>query len=204
MIAIINYDAGNLASVSNALERLGVPYTVTNKIEELEQSEAVIFPGVGHARPAMKSLRKHGLDTFLEETKKPVLGICLGMQLLYESSEEGDTGGLGLIPGTLKRFDPARGKVPHMGWNTLDELSPDPHPLLRGLTEKQYFYFVHSYYAPVNAYTLATCSYLGEFAAVAGRDNIVGVQFHPEKSSEAGSLLLQNFIEWVNRPIKDR
>lgn len=196
MIAIINYEAGNLASVSNALTRLGSDFTVTNNTDDLESSDAVIFPGVGHARPAMQALQKHGLDTWLKGTSKPILGICLGMQLLFDSSEEGDTEGLGLIPGRLKRFEPGTEKIPHMGWNTFQDVQR--HPLLVGLNEEQHFYYVHSYYAPVNDYTLASCHYINEFASVVGRDNVVGVQFHPEKSGEAGALLLRNFLGIVS------
>lgn len=199
MIAIINYKAGNLASVSNALERLDEDFIVTNQPGELQQSDAIIFPGVGHALPAMQSLKKHGLDLFLKETDKPVLGICLGMQLLFESSEEGNTKGLGIIPGKLKKFDSSQHKVPHMGWNTFTEVSENP--LLNGITPKQYFYYVHSFYAPVNEFTLATCHYINDFSAVVGRNNVMGVQFHPEKSGDAGSLLLQNFIGMVNSRI---
>jgi len=196
MIAIINYDAGNLASVSNALDRLDEKYIVSNKPEELEASDAVIFPGVGHALPAMQSLKKQGLDHFLKETDKPVLGICLGMQLLFESSEEGDTEGLGIIPGKLKKFDETRDKVPHMGWNTFTETTDCP--LLNGISTRQYFYYVHSFYAPVNEYSLASCHYINDFCAVVGKDNVMGVQFHPEKSGTTGSLLLQNFLEFVH------
>lgn len=196
MIAIINYEAGNLASVSNALTRLQADFIVTNQITDLEAADAVIFPGVGHARPAMQALRKHGLDTWLKHTDKPILGICLGMQLLFDSSEEGETEGLGLIPGRLKRFEPETDKIPHMGWNTFS--SVEDHPLLAGLDDKRHFYYVHSYYAPVNNYTLASCHYINEFASVVGKDNVVGVQFHPEKSGEAGALLLRNFLGLVS------
>lgn len=197
MIAIINYEAGNLASVSNALERLNEDFIVTDKTEQLEEADAVIFPGVGHALPTMESLKKNGLDSFLQHTEKPVLGICLGMQLLFESSEEGgETEGLGIIPGKLKKFDASQAKVPHMGWNTFTDVHETP--LLKGITSSQFFYYVHSFYAPVNKYTLASCHYINDFSAVVGKDNILGVQFHPEKSSDAGSLLLQNFIGLVN------
>lgn len=195
MISIINYEAGNLASVSNALDRLQAKFKITNKKEELESSDAVIFPGVGHAQPAMESLQKNGLDDWLIHTKKPVLGICLGMQLLFEESEEGDSKGLGIIPGRLKKFDSSKAKVPHMGWNTTDKTKN--HPLIKSLDGSHYFYFVHSFYAPVNEFTVASCKYINDFAAVVARENVVGVQFHPEKSGDAGSLLLQNFLMMV-------
>jgi len=192
MIAIINYKAGNLASVSNALERLDADFIVTNRRKELDAADAVIFPGVGHAGSAMESLQENGLDVWLKQTRKPVLGICLGMQLFYESTEEGDTEGLGIFEGKLKKFDPAINKVPHMGWNTFS--SVQSNPLLNGIDEGHYFYYVHSYYAPVNEYTVAACTYTREFASVACNNNYMGVQFHPEKSGRSGSLLLQNFL----------
>lgn len=196
MIAIINYDAGNLASVSNALKRLDEPHLITNDEHELDQADGIIFPGVGHAEPAMQSLRKNKLDQWLKNTKKPVLGICLGMQLFYDSSEEGDSQGLGIIPGRLKKFDPSTKKVPHMGWNTFEK--QQDHPLVENLENDQYFYFVHSYYAPVNKFTVASCDYGENFTAVVCRDNFMGVQFHPEKSGKAGGLLLQNFLHYVH------
>ncbi|MGD8425993.1 MAG: imidazole glycerol phosphate synthase subunit HisH [Balneolaceae bacterium] len=202
MIAIINYDAGNLASVSNALKRLAEPYIITNRGEELNQAEGIIFPGVGHAEPAMESLRANKLDKWLKETRKPVLGICLGMQLLYESSEEGDSEGLGIIPGRLRKFDSSSKKVPHMGWNTLRKVRP--HPLMENIEEDQYFYFVHSYYAPVNEYTVADCNYEEKFTAVVCKDNFMGTQFHPEKSGNPGSLLLQDFLHYVHSMISAR
>jgi len=196
MIAIINYEAGNLASVSNALKRLDEPFLVTNETEELDQAEAVIFPGVGHAEPAMQSLKKNRLDEWLKNTTKPVLGICLGMQLFFESSEEGNSEGLGIIPGRLKKFDPSVNKVPHMGWNTFANIHS--HPVMGSFSNEQYFYYVHSYFAPVNEYTIASCNYIEEFSAVVCRDNFIGVQFHPEKSGKAGSMLLQNFLHYVH------
>ena len=195
MIAIINYKAGNLASVSNALYRLNTDFEITNDPDRLELSEAVVFPGVGHAYSAMESLQETGMDSWLKETTKPVLGICLGMQLFYESTEEGDTDGLGIIPGRLVKFDSAKNKVPHMGWNTFSPLKT--HPLLKGIAKDRYFYYVHSYYAPVNEFTIGECTYINPFASVVARDNYFGVQFHPEKSGDAGSLLLQNFLAHV-------
>lgn len=194
MIAIINYDAGNLASVSNALDRLQTDYIITNKREKLDRAKAVIFPGVGHAKPAMQSLQRNELDTWIKQTKKPLLGICLGMQLLYELSDEGNgTEGLGLIPGRLLKLVSSDQKVPHMGWNTCN--IAEYHPLVKGLQNKDYFYFVHSYFAPVNEATIATANYIHEFAAIVAKGNIMGAQFHPEKSGDAGHRLLQNFIE---------
>jgi glutamine amidotransferase len=196
MIAIINYEAGNLASVSNAFKRLDEPHIITNKKEKLDKADGIIFPGVGHAQPAMQSLQKNNLDDWILHTKKPVLGICLGMQLFYESSEEGESEGLGIIPGRLKKFDSSKSKVPHMGWNTFKKCSS--HPLMGPLTNDQYFYYVHSFFAPINKYTVATCDYIEPFTSVVCKDNYWGVQFHPEKSGKVGSLLLQNFLQHVH------
>lgn len=195
MIGIIKYRAGNLASVSNALDRLGAPHFITDKPDELDAAEAVIFPGVGHAAAAMDDLRAKDLDVWLKNTTKPLLGICLGMQLLYESSEEGDCKTLGLIPGRLRKFDSTKDKVPHMGWNQFKVLRD--HPLIKGIDDKQFLYYVHGYYAPTNEYTLASCKYIEDFSAVVSRDNYMGVQFHPEKSGNAGSHILQNFLDLV-------
>lgn len=200
MIAIINYEAGNLASVSNALKRLDEPYIISDKKEELDKADGIIFPGVGHAQPAMKSLQKNELDEWLKTTKKPVLGICLGMQLFYESSEEGKSEGLGIIPGRLKKFDSSKAKVPHMGWNTFQNIST--HPLMNSLNNEQFFYYVHSFFAPLNTYTVATCEYIQPFTSVVCKDNFWGVQFHPEKSGKVGSLLLQNFLQHVHSKMK--
>lgn len=196
MIGIIKYQAGNLASVSNALDRLHADYIVSDNLEELEKVDAIIFPGVGHAAAAMDDLRSKDLDVWLKNTKKPVLGICLGMQLFYESSEEGDCKALGIIPGRLKRFDSSKAKVPHMGWNKFESVKK--HPILRGIENKHFLYYVHGYYAPQSEHTLATCDYIEKFTAVTNKDNFIGVQFHPEKSGQVGSLLLQNFLDMVN------
>ena len=200
MIAIINYEAGNLASVSNAFKRLDEPYIISDKKEELDKADGIIFPGVGHAQPAMKSLKKNELDEWLKTTKKPVLGICLGMQLFYESSEEGESEGLGIIPGRLKKFDSSKAKVPHMGWNTFQNIST--HPLMNSLNNEQFFYYVHSFFAPLNTFTVATCDYIQPFTSVVCKDNFWGVQFHPEKSGKVGSLLLQNFLQHVHSIMK--
>ncbi len=194
MIAIIDYKAGNLASVSNALTRIGAQHVITNKKAELDAADKILFPGVGHAWAAMEALREHDLDIWLRTTRKPVLGICLGMQLLYESSEEGgDTEGLGLIPGRLKRFDPAVGKVPHMGWNDVERVTRDEERLTSRVSRSTY-YFVHSFYAPVTAETTGITEYNGQkFAASVKRGNFEGVQFHPEKSGAAGEELLREF-----------
>ena len=193
MIGIIKYQAGNLASVSNALDRLGAEYIITDQPEELDKTDAVILPGVGHAGAAMDDLRSRDLDIWIKNTQKPFLGICLGMQVMFESSEEGNSQTLGLIPGRLKKFDSSKNKVPHMGWNQFKVLSD--HPLITGINEKQFLYYVHGYYAPKNAFTLASCAYITDFSAVVARDNFMGVQFHPEKSGQVGSLLLQNFLD---------
>lgn len=200
MIGIIKYKAGNTASVANALDRLGAQFFFAETPEELEQAKAVIFPGVGHASAAMKSLEEKGVDQWLKLTDKPVLGICVGMQLLFESSTEGDTVGLGIIPGSLKKFDETQAKVPHMGWNKLHD--PQKHAILKNLIDKHYLYFVHSYYAPVGEYTLATCNYINDFSAIVAKDNFIGVQFHPEKSGSVGSMILQNFLDMVYSPEK--
>lgn len=199
MIGIINYEAGNIASVTNALSRLNVEFTVTNNLEELDQCDGLIFPGVGHAYSAMKSLEDHNLVEWMRNTAKPLLGICLGMQLLFEESEEGPCRGLGIIPGKLKKFDSSKRKVPHMGWNTFDTIRKES-PLLEELSQNDFFYYVHSYYAPINEYSIATCDYITPFASVVSKDNFYGVQFHPEKSGKPGEILLRNFLSLIKQP----
>lgn len=195
MIAIIDYKAGNLASVANSLKRLNVEFVFTDQKKELEASRAVIFPGVGHAEPAMDSLKSNGLVRWLKNTSKPVLGICLGMQLFYESSEEGETKGLGVASGSLKKFDSSKGKVPHIGWNTFTSM--EGHPIFNEIQKEHYFYYVHSYYAPVTNQSIATCHYIEEFTSVVEINNYLGVQFHPEKSGSPGAQLLKNFLEII-------
>lgn len=200
MIGILKYKAGNTASVSNALQRLKSEYIITDETLQLDHCDAIVFPGVGHAASAMNDLRLKKLDGWLKNTDKPILGICLGMQLMFDSTEEGDCETLGLIPGRLKKFDKLAAKVPHMGWNQLDKLKD--HPVLEGIGKNQSLYYVHSYYAPVNEYTIASCNYINPFAAVVARNNYIGVQFHPEKSGQVGSLLLQNFLGIIQQKPK--
>ncbi len=177
------------------MHRLNAEFLISDNPVELDQADAIIFPGVGHAAAAMDDLRSKDLDVWLKSTKKPVLGICLGMQLLFETSEEGDSKTLGIIPGRLKKFDSSKAKVPHMGWNQFE--TKKDHPLIYGIGNKQFLYYVHGYYAPTNEFTLASCTYIRDFAAVVAKDNYMGVQFHPEKSGQVGSLLLQNFLDMV-------
>lgn len=189
-IVIIDYDAGNVQSVKYALERLGMKPVVSSSGREIRSADKVIFPGVGEASWAMNSLRKNALDELIPNLKQPVLGICLGMQLMCESSEEGDTKAMGIFPVEVKRFTNEM-KVPHMGWNQLSGLKGD---LMEGILENEYAYFVHSYYVPVIDETLATCDYILEFSAALQRDNFYACQFHPEKSGLLGMKFLQNFI----------
>jgi imidazole glycerol-phosphate synthase subunit HisH len=199
MIAMIDYDAGNVASVSNALTRLGVEHVITADHKVLDDAHGVIFPGVGHAEAAMRSLIEKGLDRWIVQATKPVLGICVGLQLMYESSEESTIPTLGIFAGHLKKFNSTDMKVPHMGWNTFKDAKR--HPLLIGLDTSDFHYFVHSFYPPLGDVTLATCEYGVEFTAVAADKNFMGVQYHPEKSGAAGATLLRNFCDIVYQPI---
>lgn len=191
MIAIINYNAGNTRSVENAITRLGYNCKITNNAEEIAGASKVIFPGVGEARSAMQVLKSTGLDELLPKLNQPVLGICLGMQLMCNYSEEGNTTGLGIFPIKVNRFK-ATERVPHMGWNTLSNLES---PLFNGITEKDDFYFVHSYKAELSPFTVAACHYIEPFSAALNRANFYATQFHPEKSGDMGTQLLKNFIE---------
>lgn len=191
MIAIINYNAGNTRSVENAITRLGYNCKITNNAEEIARASKVIFPGVGEARSAMQVLKSTGLDELLPKLNQPVLGICLGMQLMCNYSEEGNTTGLGIFPIKVNRFK-ATERVPHMGWNTLSNLES---PLFNGITEKDDFYFVHSYKAELSPFTVAACHYIEPFSAALNRANFYATQFHPEKSGDMGTQLLKNFIE---------
>lgn len=194
-LAIVKYNAGNIQSVLFALERLGLDAKVTDDIEELQRADKVIFPGVGAARSAMESLREKKLDVVIKGLKQPVLGICVGMQLLFEHSEENDTECLGIIPAKVKLFapPPLKGsfKVPQVGWNQIYNLKS---PLFTGVAENSNVYYVHSYYAEMNPYSIATSDYCLEYCGAVKKDNFYGVQFHTEKSAEVGDQILKNFL----------
>lgn len=190
-LAVIKYNAGNIQSVSFALERLGVNFMITDNHEEIQKAEKVIFPGVGEASTTMAFLQEKKLDKLIRSLKQPVLGVCLGMQLMCRFSEENNTPCLGIFDEDVKRFVPRDDfKVPHMGWNTLTLKDSWLDPKV----ENQFVYFVHSYYVPVNAYTSAETNFIHPFSAALHRDNFYAVQFHPEKSAEAGELVLKSFL----------
>jgi glutamine amidotransferase len=194
MLAIVDSGGANIASVRFALERLGVRSELTADPAVIRAAERVILPGVGSAVEGMKRLSAKGLVECVRTLTQPVLGVCLGMQLLFEDSAEGPTETLGLIPGTVARLPDSPGiTVPHMGWNTL--LSAREDGLLHGIGPEARFYFVHSYAAPVNAFTVASCDHGTPFTAIVQRGNFSGVQFHPERSGPAGARLLRNFVE---------
>jgi glutamine amidotransferase len=190
MVAIIDYDAGNVRSLQFALERLGVESVLTADSEVIKTAEKVIFPGQGAAGSAMEKLQQTGLDQLIPTLQQPVLGICLGMQLLCDATEEGDVKGLGIVSGKVIRFSD-QVKVPQMGWNTISKLQTT---LFKGIKEEDFMYLVHSYYVPLLPETIAQSDYDGAYSVALQKDNFYGVQFHPEKSSTAGSQLLQNFL----------
>jgi imidazole glycerol-phosphate synthase subunit HisH len=190
-VVVIKYNAGNIRSVAFALERLGVDFKITDQHEEIEKADKVIFPGVGEASTTMNYLKEHKLDKLIKELKQPVLGICLGMQLMCSFSEENNTPCLGIFEDQVKLFKPLNDeKVPHMGWNSLTLTNGwlDAH------VNHQYVYFVHSYYVPVNAHTTAITEYILPFSSAMKKDNFYAVQFHPEKSSGIGEKVLQSFL----------
>lgn len=194
MIALIDYDAGNTCSVLNALDRLGVDYVLTDDEGKIRKADKVIFPGVGHAGAAMDALKKKSLDGVIKELRQPVLGICVGMQLLGAYSEEGDTSCLEIIPAKVLKFDRELAiKVPHMGWNKV-ALKRDEE-LFRDIEDQSYFYFVHSYFMTDTEYAIGSCDYGLPFTAAVRRDNFWGIQFHAEKSGDTGEKLIQNFLE---------
>lgn len=192
MVAIVKYNAGNTASVSNALRRIGVDPVITDDPEVLRTAEKVIFPGVGEASTAMAHLRERRLDEVIRSLTQPVLGICLGMQLLCAHSEENDSGCLGLIPDNVRRFAGDGLKVPHIGWNSIDDLRG---PLFEGVPEGSYVYFVHGYYVEKGDAATATCTYGTAFSAAIELGNFHAVQFHPEKSGAIGERILGNFLK---------
>ncbi|NKB46959.1 MAG: imidazole glycerol phosphate synthase subunit HisH [Legionellales bacterium] len=199
MIAVITGCGSNIGSVANALQRLACDYQLTEDPQTIRQASHVILPGVGSAQMAMQRLAKLQLISVIQQLTQPVLGICLGMQLLYDYSAEGDTLGLGIIPGKVRSLANDLNErrieypVPHMGWNQLTQCD-QAHPLWCGIANSAYVYFVHSFYAPINDYTLAITDYGVPFSSMIQRDNFYAMQFHPERSSEIGGKLLANFI----------
>ncbi len=191
MIAVLQYNSGNIKSVQVALERLGQTAVITSDPEIITMADKLIIPGVGEAGSAMEHLKERGLDRVIVSLKQPVLGICLGLQLMCRYSEEGDTECLGIFDTSVKRF-PTGAKVPHMGWNDFVTLGEDP--ILKGINPADDVYYVHSYYAGINEYTTAVCDYGVPFSAAMRRDNFFATQFHPEKSAGTGARILANFL----------
>ncbi|HEV8330156.1 MAG TPA: imidazole glycerol phosphate synthase subunit HisH [Steroidobacteraceae bacterium] len=192
-LAIIDSGGANIASLRYAIDRLGIDSTITTDAPTLQKATHVILPGVGAAADCMERLHSANLVETIRTLRQPLLGVCVGMQLLFESSEEGDVACLGLLPGRVQRFAERDGlPVPHMGWNQLEFTSPSP--LLDDVVSGDYVYFVHSYCVPVSANTIATATYGERFAALVGRGNVFGAQFHPERSAQTGALLLRNFL----------
>ena len=192
MIAILKYSSGNIKSVQAALDREGYVSLITDKPEEVAAADKVIIPGVGEARSAMQYLRERGLDMVIRSLEQPVLGICLGLQLMCSYSEEGETECIGIFNAAVRKL-PSGGKVPHMGWNDFSSLNQSK--LFRGIRPGDNVYYVHSYYADINSDTVAVCDYILPFSAAMQRDNFYATQFHPEKSGETGALILKNFLE---------
>ena len=190
---IIQYNAGNIQSVLYALERLGVAALVTDDPIKIKAADRVIFPGVGEASTAMQYLKERQLDILIQNLKQPVLGICLGMQLMCTYSEENNTNCLGIFNEQVKQFRPENNsiKVPQMGWNTITHLQT---PLFKGVEENIYAYFVHGYYASIGEHTIAQTNYILDYSSALHKDNFYGVQFHPEKSAKAGEQIIQNFL----------
>ncbi|MBS1793110.1 MAG: imidazole glycerol phosphate synthase subunit HisH [Acidobacteria bacterium] len=191
-VAIVKYNAGNVESVRNALRRLGVEPVLTDDAETLRAADRVIFPGVGEASTAMEYLKARGLDAIVKSLARPVLGICLGMQLLCAHSDENETDCFGILPYRVRRFAAPGLKIPQIGWNNIYGLESG---LFDGVDENAYVYFVHSFYVEKGAETIATCDYGVEFAAAVRHENFYAVQFHPEKSGTVGALMLENFLK---------
>jgi imidazole glycerol-phosphate synthase subunit HisH len=191
-IAVIKYNAGNIMSVDFAFKRIGIDVMVTDKQEEIIAADKVIFPGVGEASSAMAYLREKNLDAMIKDLKQPVLGICLGMQLLCDRSEEGNTKCLGIFPQVVKKFESDQFKIPQIGWNTIYDLKS---PLLKNMKENSFVYFVHGYFAEIGANTISKTNYITEYSSALNKNNFYGAQFHPEKSGDVGEQILKNFIE---------
>ena len=208
-VAVVKYNAGNIYSVIHALQRLGVTPVLTDNPEELQKADKVLFPGQGEASNAMRYLREHNLDAVIRNLKNPILGICIGQQLMCRHSEEGNTDCLGIFDVDVLKFQPQRheDKVPHMGWNQLffkqneelrvksEELKPLEDGLFKGFTEGEFVYFVHSFYVPVCENTIATTNYILPYSAALQKDNFYATQFHPEKSGSVGERIIKNFLE---------
>ncbi|MEM9680045.1 MAG: imidazole glycerol phosphate synthase subunit HisH [Bacteroidota bacterium] len=190
-LVIINYGAGNIKSIQFAFKRLGIDAVLSDNVEAIRTADKVIFPGVGEASSAMNKLKASGLDAVIPELKQPVLGICLGMQLMCKHTEEGNTEGLGIFDTHVKRFENTL-KVPQMGWNVIKDLHS---PLFEDIKDKDYMYLVHSYYAEHSDETIATTDYGVNYASALRKGNFYGVQFHPEKSGTSGARILQNFLK---------
>jgi glutamine amidotransferase len=191
-VAIVKYNAGNTQSVINALRHLGVEPVLTDNAEVLQSAKRVIFPGVGEASTAMNYLREKGLDKAIKDLRQPVLGICLGMQLLGSFSEENETECLGIVSFSVKKFESTKEKVPHIGWNQIKALKSN---LFEGIAEDSFVYFVHSYYVEPNAAAIAESNYIKPFSAAIKHENFYAVQFHPEKSGDIGQKILENFLK---------
>ncbi len=193
-VVVVKYNAGNICSVDYALRRLGIEAMVTSDKEKLQAADKVIFPGVGEAKTTMAFLQASGMDVLIKNLRQPVLGICLGMQLMCRHSEEGDVDGLGIFDTDVRRFVSLRheDKVPHMGWNTITDFSG---PLFAGLGDEACVYFVHSYYVPLNNCTAAVTDYIQPFSSALHKDNFYATQFHPEKSGSVGEHILRNFLQ---------
>ena len=196
-VVIIKYNAGNTKSVENALLRVGIQPIITDDIAQIQQADKVIFPGVGHAQPTMQYLNERNLDKVITNLKQPVLGICLGQQLMCANSEEGNVDCLNIFPVQVKKFQTENNvfKIPQIGWNNLIDLKSN---LFKNISEQSFVYFVHSYYCEMSDYAIATCDYILPFAAALKKDNFYAVQFHPEKSAEIGNRIIHNFIDEIN------